>query len=269
MPDESPITDLRHTESVIRAADSDAHAELRRLLAEVDTVQQTDIDSYAHKLVDRQGAPAARSSKVKARIADLELRTIPACDEALWLLAGKVVNVLDPTVDRSILTKNLRRWAKPKVVRDPSGVLASPTTHDPLDAHRPVDVVDWVLDRIDVVERGEADQRAKEDKANRAREAKRQCDAAQAAYDREQSIRLNDEEEAMAPSAVSARHFAQQSSGSPPWPPFDRHKFLRDNDLLEDYGYVQPGQAIQAKGGRERTIEQVPAEALQPVSTPA
>jgi hypothetical protein len=260
---EDPITDLRHTEETIRAADASAHAELRKLRAEIDQAQEKDITALAEAMAERSPKvtpPKAR--KDKERIRDIEQRLIPAYDESLWLLVPKVITVLDPVVDRELLTKNLRRWAKPKTVQDPSGVLTAPRTHNPLDAHRPADICSWVIGRIEAVARGEEEQRAKESKDARQQAAKAQVDAAHAAYDREQSIHLSEEEEGMAPAAVTSRRLAQQSSGSAPWHPFDRHKWLKDNDLLDDYGYVQPGQSIQTKGGREREVPIVPASEI-------
>jgi hypothetical protein len=252
---ESAITDVRHAERVIRAADAAAHADLRKLLSEVDTRQADDITAYAEAMAERAPkVPAAKAVKDAARIKDLEQRVIPGHDEALWLLVGSTRTVLEPAVDSDWLTRQLPRWVKPKVIRDPSNILAEQHGKP-----RPADVVDWVLAGIDRVARAEEEKEAKETKDSRQKAMAAKVGAAQAAYDRARSISLSEEEAGMAPGAVASRHIAQAASGTTPWPPFNRYAWLRDNDPDNHYGYVQPGQSIQTKGGRERVIEQVPA----------
>lgn len=249
MTNNDALTDIRQTEAAIRDADTAARKQLAELLRTVDTAQQSDIDAYAQALAEGvPSVPAAKARKDKERIKDLELRVIPANDEALWLLVPKVVEAVQPSADRRLLDKNLRRWAKPKIVMDPFGVLPATRAND---TPRPADVCDWVLSRIAAVERSEARKRAEDDAEESKREATRLVNKAQAEYERGCEAALAAEEELMAPAAVVARRLRFDNGSSLPWPPFDRYAWLNREGLLDAYGYVQPGQLIQVQGKRE------------------
>jgi len=247
------LTDIRRTEATIRQTEAEVKAELADLRMNVDSAQKADVDAYAEALAAGAAAPKATASKIKERMRDIEQRVIPGLDESLWLLVPKVREAVKPDVGELYLTKNLMRWDKPDPQRRDQ---PSPTRHL---AHRPRDIVDWVLGRIAAVEATEAKQREKDDIERRKYEATKAVNLAQSEFnierDREEYESTKDN-----PTAANARNLAL--SRGAPRREFDRHAFLEREGLLDDYGYVQPGMSIQTKGGREREVEQVPASEI-------
>lgn len=248
------LTDIRSTEVTTRQTDAEVHAELADLRRKADKAQADDVAAYADAMAAGAAAPKATASKIKERMRDIEQRVIPGLDESLWLLVAKVLEALQPDVDEQILGKNLRRWQPPDPGRKDR---PAPTRYL---AHRPASIVDWVLGRIAAVERSEAEQREKDDRERRKREATRKVDAAQATYDREQSLLLAEKEARMSVTAVNAARIAANKSQTPLWPKFNRLAFLEREGLAEDYGWTQHG--ISVKGGREQRVEQVPASEI-------
>ena len=239
---ESATTDLLTIEATIRAADNAAHALLRKLRASVDDAQAKDIDAYAQALVDKQGAPKATAKDIRDKMKDLETRVIPATDEALWLLSRRAIDMLRPEAEERWLQRlraQLQRWAPPKFISDPSNVLPAPRVNDPDFAERPDDVVEWVLHGIERIERFDAQHAEEEARKERQRVAKNAVDNAQAIDEREYYRRYEEEEK------TSAR---KRHAPAPPYPGFNRFKWLQEHNLLDDYEYVQPGTVVQAKG---------------------
>jgi hypothetical protein len=241
-----PLTDIRGIEKGIRDTDAAAQQELHSLRREIDTVHVSDIANYAAALAEGVAPPKARASKVKERIRELELRTIPGLDEALWLIVPKIITAADPVVNIDFLKRQLPRWAPVKRQQDPSGVLT-----DPVGSPRPESVCDYVLAGIDKVQRSEAAQREKDDAEERKRVAATKLSAAQSEYEEVQQRLLAEREATMSPAAATTLRLHWDRTGTSPWPPFDRYKFLQREDLLSDYGYVQPGMAINVQGKRE------------------
>lgn len=253
------MTDLQETEARLQAADNSAHAELRKLRQEIETVATDDVAAYADALTEGGSLPKARAAKIKERVRDIELRVIPGIDEAMWRFVAQVRDELRPDADdnyRSLLNAELKRWQPPATGRRDQPV--QPRHLKP----RPKNIVQWVESGIGRVDRVLAEAAEKADRKERQRKATAAVNRAQAAYEREQRQHIEEEESRMTPLQRNNRQLAQQKTGSVPWRPFDRYEFLKREGLLEDYGYVQPGQTIQVQGGREQRIEQVPASEL-------
>lgn len=254
------IDDLRETEKRLRAADSSMYASLRTKRAELDTAAADDVAAASAALLAGETVPKPKAVKLHAEVRDIESRQLLAVDDALWRLVEQVVDVVEPNVDRRILTKNLLRWQPP----DPKNPnVPAQTQHL---KRRPADVVGWVLSRIAVVERSQAEQRAKDKRAELKRIATEKVNAAQAEYHRQASIAYAEEEAAMSVTARAARRVEADRSQQPLWPPFDRLAFLQREGLEADYGWTQRGVIVQ--GGREIPVEQV-ADTNPTNSTPA
>jgi hypothetical protein len=239
---EGAVTELRAIEVDIRTTDDAAQKELRKLRGDVDTVNRKDVDAYALALLDKQGAPKAAAKDIRARMKDLELRVIPACDEALWLLRDRTISSLRPDAEERWLLRlkgQLQRWAPPKFIIDPSGVLDAPRAANPAHAERPADIVAWVEHGIERIERFDEEHREEEARKDRQRAAKAAVDNAQAADEREFYRRYEEEER------TSAR---KRHAPAPPYPGFNRWKWLKDHNLLDDYEWVQSGTVVQAQG---------------------
>lgn len=254
------VDDFRKTEATIRTTETEVRQERAGLLLKVDTAAADDRRAYAEALAAGAAVPKPTSAKIKERIADIDMRVLPGCDESLWLLVDRVIEEAEPDVDLRILRKNLRRWQPP----DPGRKDQPAPTHNL--AHRPADVVDWVLDKIAAVERSQAKRAEDAERAERKREAERRVNRAQTLYNAEQQRLL---EEADARKSSAARMHAQVARQAQPWAPFDRRAFLEREGLLEAYGYVQPGQSIQVQGGNRQEVEFVPKSDLQPTATEA
>jgi hypothetical protein len=255
------VDDIRKTEATIRQTEAEVRQERAELLRKVDTAAADDRRAYAEALAAGAAVPKPTSAKIKERIRDIEQRVLPGCDESLWLLVDRVIEAVQPDVDLGILRKNLRRWQPP----DPGRKDRPAPTHNL--AHRPACVVDWVLGRIATVEASQAKRHDEAERAERNREAERRVNRAQTLYNAEQQRLL---EEADAKKSPAARMHAQVARQAQPWAPFDRRAFLEREGLLEDYGYVQPGQSIQVQGGNHQEVEFVPAsEMTNDRSTPA
>ena len=255
------IDTLKETEARLRAADSNAHASLRTKRTELETAAADDVAAASAALLAGESIPKPRAVKLHAEIRDIESRVILAVDEALWGIVAEVREAVKPDVDEQILTKNLRRWQPP----DPGRKDRPAPTHNL--AHRPADVVDWVLGKIAAVERSQAKRHDEAERAERKRAAEVAVNRAQTLYNAGQQRLL---EEADARKTPTARMHAQVSRQAQPWAPFDRRAFLEREGLLEAYGYVQPGQSIQVQGGNRQEVEFVPAsEMTNHKSTPA
>jgi hypothetical protein len=268
---EDAITDLRHTEETIRSTEAAAWQELRSLREEVETADERDVGAYAQALADRQGPPKARASKVRDSIRRIETLVLPGCDEALWLLRGRVITTLRPEADDDLLRRlgaECRRWARPQRAPDPSRVLVSQRARDPKDEVRPPDIVDWVtagIERIDALDTRLAEEEVKQERYIRARDA---VNKAQAEYNRGQQELVARQEEGNP--GLAARNQRRLSSGIPLWDDFNREAFLKREGLLSDYGFVDnAGGALIIKGGREPEVPIVPAEDAMPVGTAA
>jgi hypothetical protein len=251
---EDALTEIRKTEANIRQAEVEVRQELADLEQKEDTSAADDRAAYAEALAAGAAVPKPTSARIKDRIRDIKMRVLPGTDEALWTLVPKVVEAVGPNVNDQILTKNLRRWQRPDPGRRDQ---PSPTQHL---AHRPTSVVDWVLGRIAAVEASEAKQREEDEREERKRVATERVNRAQADYDREQSILLNEREAKMSVTARNAAVIARNKSQTPSWPKFNRLEFLEREGLVEDYGWTQHG--VSVKGGRERVVEQVPASEI-------
>jgi hypothetical protein len=254
------MTDLQETEARLYAADNSAHAELRKLRTEIDTVATDDVAAYAEALGEGQPLPKAKAAKLKDRIRDLELRVIPAVDEAMWRFAGQVREALRPDADdnyRSLLDKNLKRWDRPNTGRPDQ---PAPEQHATL--RRPTSIVSWVEAGVERVDRQLAEWDAKAEREERKRAATRAVDRAQSAYNSEQRRLLDEREAKMTPLQRNNFLIAQSRSQSPPWPDFDRRAFLEREGLLEDYEWVHGNGGFSVKGGRSIPVEQVPASEL-------
>jgi hypothetical protein len=249
------LQDLRQTEAEVRSLDAAAHRELANLRRKVDTAAVEDVDAYAQALVDRQGAPKPTSAKIAERIRDLELRTIPSADTALWLIVEKVITALDPEVGRVALARNLPRWAPPARVQDPSGIFPAPKAGRPRDERRPDDIVQWVLDAVDRVQRAEAKYQTEQDREKRKREAERRVAADKREYVRAQEQLLHDQEASMTPGQLAARS-VMLAKGGQLYPPYDSYAFLKREGLEADYNWVQPGSPF---ADRKVTVEGNPA----------
>lgn len=253
------MEDLQETQDRLQAARNSAHAELRTLRTEIETATTDDVAAYADALASGGTPPKARAQKIKERVKDLELRVIPAVDEAMWRFVATVRDELRPDADdhyRSLLNAELKRWQPPDTGRRDQP--ARPQHLKP----RPKDIVQWVEDGIKRIDSFLAEAAEKADRKERQRRAAAAVNNAQAAYDREQREALDAREAEMSPTARNAFRVAQLKSQAPPWQPFDRRAFLEREGLLEDYGWVQGGNTIEVKGGRETRIEQVPAAEL-------
>lgn len=260
------MQDLQETQDRLQAADNSAHAELRKLRQEIETVATDDVSVYADALTSGETPPKARAARIKDRVRDLELRVIPGIDEATWRFVHEVRAVLRPDADESykrLLDKELPRWQAPATGRRDQP--APPQHLKP----RPRDILAWVEAGIGRVDRFFAEAAEKAERDDRKRKATNAVNAAQAAYNGEQRRLLDEREAAMSPTARNAFAVAQAKAQTPPWPDFDRRAWLEANGLLEDYDYVQPGARIQVKGGRSTPVEFVPASDLQPASTEA
>lgn len=135
---------------------------------------------------------------------------------------------------------------------------------DPKGDPRPKDIVAWVEEGVARLRLQDEDQRIREADRRLFLEAKAAVDRAQSEHNARERQRINEAWEPASPQAKA------DTSGTRCQPkPFDRHGFLRSEHLLEAYGYVQPGMAIQTQGGREREVVQVPRSDLEPASTPA
>jgi hypothetical protein len=256
---ESVITDLQHTERIIRAADTAAQAELRTLRASVDDAQAKDVSSYAQALLDGQGPEKPTTRRIRDRMKDLETRVIPGTDEALWLLRDRVIITLRPEAEHKWLQRlraQLQRWAPPKFVSDPFNVIPAPRTEDPRHAERPPDIVQWVTDRIERIERDDAERAQQADKDERQRAMAARLLTAQGAWERafyEQEA----EEEARSP-ILAVAHATRQ--GNPLNVDEFRAKWLAKHDPHDDYGFITPGQVVQAKGDGQWDAPPAPIE---------
>ena len=227
------IDDIRKTEARLRAADSSMHAALRTKRAELATAAADDVKAASAALLAGDEVPKPRAVKLNAEARDIESRQLLAVDDALWQLVGQVVDVVKPDVDRRILAKNLLRW-QPVDPKNPN--VPAQTQHL---KRRPPDVVEWVLSRIAAVERGQAEQREKDERAERKAEAERRVNRAQSEYHREQAILYDEKEKGMTVTARTAARLQADKSQQPLWPPFDRLAFLEREGLVEDYGWTQ------------------------------
>jgi hypothetical protein len=221
------IDTLRETETRLRAADNSTHAALRKARHDLDNVRGDDRDSYAAAILAGGALPKPRAVKLREQIRDYEVRVIPGIDEALWMLARQVREAVRPDLDPSThrkLDTELRRWQPPDTY-DPSA--PAPERHL---ASRPDDIVQWVVDGIAKLERFIAEQEAEAEKDNRRKAAYKRVQVAQGVHDRAERLRVGE--------WVEAHPFTNLPPG---WPiPFDRVKFLEDEDLMADYGYVKP-----------------------------
>lgn len=221
------IDTLRETEARLRAADNSTHAALRKARHDLENVRGDDRQAYAVALLAGDSLPKARAVKLREQIRDYEVRVIPGIDEALWMLARQVRETIRPDLDPSThrtLDKELRRWQPP----DPHD-LSAPAPERHL-APRPDDIVQWVVDGIARLERFIAELEAKAETDRRKKAAYGRVQKAQSEYDRQERQRVGE--------WVESHRFANLPPG---WPiPFDRKKFLEDEGLLEDYGYVEP-----------------------------
>lgn len=267
MTDESATQDLQHTESVIRAADTAAHAELRTLRAEVDAAAWKDIDAFAQALVHRQGAPKSTAGRIRERIRDIEVRVIPGTDEALWQFRDRVITVLRPEAEEMFLKRlraQLRRWAPPKFASDPFNVLPTPRAEHPAHAERPDDIVAWVTNGIERIERDDAEREVQKDRDERQRAMAARLLTAQGAWEREFYDREREEEER---SPILAVAHATRTT-SPLNPDEFRARWLAKHDPHNDYGYVTPGQVVQVKNDRNAEAPPAPIDrSPEPVLT--
>jgi hypothetical protein len=88
------MTDLQDIEDRLQAANDSTYAELRKVRGEIDTVTTDDMAAYADALIEGGTLPRPRAAKLKARVTDLELRVIPAVDEAMWTFACRALEEL-------------------------------------------------------------------------------------------------------------------------------------------------------------------------------
>jgi len=239
------IDTLKETEARLRAADSSMHASLRTKRAELETAAADDVKAASAALLAGETVPKPRAVKLHADVRDIESRQLLAVDDALWCLVEQVVDTVKPDVDRRILAKNLLRWQKPDP-RNPN--VPAQTQHLKV---RPKDIVSWVLSRIAAVERSQAERRAEDEIAERKAEATRRVNLAQSEYHRQQAAAYAEEEARMSVTARTAARLQADKNQQPLWPPFDRLAFLRREGLEADYGWMQCGQHIEAKGSRE------------------
>ncbi|MHB8240681.1 MAG: hypothetical protein ACYDHN_01700 [Solirubrobacteraceae bacterium] len=242
------IDDLREVEARLRAADSSMHASLRTKRAELETAAADDVAAASAALLAGDEVPKPRAVKLNAEARDIESRQLLAVDDALWQLAGQVREVLRPGADpdyRRRLDRQLLRWQKP----DPKNPNVPPQTQHL--KRRPKDVVAWVEQGVENIDRGIEEQRVKDEIAERKAEATRRVNEAQADYHRAQAIAYAEEEARMSVTARTAARLRADKNQQPLWPPFDRLAFLRREGLEADYGWVQGGQHIEAKGSRE------------------
>ncbi len=221
------IEDLKETEVRLRAADNGAHASLRTERRELENVRGDDRNAFAEAILAGDTLPKPRAVKLRETIRDLEVRVIPGIDEALWMLARQVREAIRPDLDPSThrkLDTELRRWQPPD-----THDLSAPVPERHL-APRPDDIVQWVVDGIAKLERFIAEQEAKAETDRRKKAAYGRVQKAQGEHDRKELQRVGE--------WVEAHPFTNLPPG---WPiPFDRKKFLEDEGLLEDYGYVEP-----------------------------
>jgi hypothetical protein len=221
------IDTLRETEARLRAAENGSYASLRAKKRDLESVRGDDRDAYAAATLAGDTLPKPRAVKLREQIRDYEVRVIPAIDEALWMLARQVRETIRPDLDPAThekLDTELRRWQPP----DPRDLSApAPTQHL---APRPDDIVQWVVDGIAKLERFIAEQEAKAEKDRRKKAAYDRVQVAQGVHDRAERARVGE--------WVEEHPFSNLPAG---WPiPFDRKKFLEEEGLLEDYGYVEP-----------------------------
>jgi hypothetical protein len=258
------LANIRSTEATIRTTEAEVREELADLKRRVDTAVVDDQRAYAEALAAGVAVPKPTSATMKDRIRDIEQRVLPGTDAALWMLVDDVVQEVEPPVDPGILRKNLLRWQPP----DP-GLRDRPTPTRHL-AHRPGDVVDWVLGRIEAVEVTEAKQRRKDEDEALHREAERRVNYAQAEYVREQTIAYEESLAAMSVTAAFSTRLADSKRGYDPWPPFDRKAFLDREGLTLAYNWVQGGQHIEVKGNRAAVsaMHAGPARELAPDTGP-
>ncbi len=326
------MTDLQDTEARLQAANDSTYAELRKLRGEIDTVTTDDVAAYAEALAEGSALPKPRATKLKERVKDLELRVIPAIDEAMWAFAcrardelrrhvplgpeqqarwdeldhrlsgledkkheltGRRIHLLRAEGQRSGLVlgpekqsqlaeletelagltnheqdailreqldadrdlgnryeNQLKRWQPPDTNRRDQ-----PTIPQHMQK-RPKSILAWVENGVALMERELDAEFVRHKKTERQRAAARAVGLAQTAYNKEQQAKLAEEESHMTQQALNDRSLARARNGNPPWPEFNRYLWLRDHNLLDDYGYVQRGAVVQVKGGNERRIEQ-------------
>jgi DNA-binding protein H-NS len=258
------LAEIRSTEATIRTTEAEVREELADLKRKVDTAVVDDQRAYASALAAGAAVPKPTSAKMKDRIRDIEQRLLPGTDAALWLLVDDVVLEIKPPVDPRILRKNLLRWNPPDAgLRD----RPAPTRHL---AHRPADVVKWVLGRIAAVETLEVRQRRRADDEALHRDAERRVNAAQAEYVRKESIAYEESLNAMSVTAANAARLKDSKSPTAPWIPFDRKAFLDREGLTAAYNWVQGGQHIEVRGKPEAVaaMHAGPARELAPDTGP-
>jgi hypothetical protein len=326
------MTDLQETDARLQAANDSTYAELRKLRGEIDTVTTDDVAAYAEALAEGGTLPKPRATKLKERVKDLELRVIPAIDEAMWAFACRARDELRRHVPLG--PEQQARWDELdhrlsgledkkhelcarrihmlRVEGQRSGLVLGPekkaqlaqleaeleslTNHEQdailreqLDADRnlgnryatqlkrwqppdtnrrdqpaipqhmekrPKSILAWVENGVAVMDRELDKNAAQHLKDERQRAAARAVDAAQGEYNREQQRLLSEHQETMSPEARGSQIAQQERMQTPPWPEFNRYRWLREHDLLDDYGYVQRGAVVQVKGGNEQRIEQ-------------
>lgn len=257
------VTDLRAAEARIREDEADALAELAESRRGLETAGRDDREAYAASLIAGETPPKEpRTPKLVATIRDIEKRVLPGVDDALWKLAQDARETIRGDVE-VVAFRTMRRWDPPHTVNDPSQPAA--TWHG---QPRPADVVAWVEHLHGLIVQDVARAEVERDKDERFKAAKSRVDRAQAEYIAEQDRLLDERLNEMQPGPRQHR-IASLNAGALPYPPFDRRAFLEREGLLEDYGYVQPGAAVQVKGGNRQEVEFVPREDLQPAATEA
>jgi hypothetical protein len=221
------IDTLRETEKRLRAVDSSSHGALRKAKRELENVRGDDRDAYAVALLAGDTLPKPRAVKLHEQIRDYEVRVIPGIDQALWLFARQVREAIRPNLDPAThrqLDTQLKRWQPPD-----AHDLSTPAPTQHLD-RRPDDIVQWVADGIRNLEQFISEHEAKAEKDRRQKAAQARVNQAQAEHNRIEGKRVGE--------WVEAHPHSNLPSG---WPvPFNRAKFLEDEDLMDDYGYVKP-----------------------------
>ncbi len=239
-------TELRNREAEIRSEDDKAKTTLRDLREKVDAAHEDDVKAYGQALAYGQSPPKATASHIRDQIKRTETLVIPGLDEALWNLRDMTIGALRPDADPKWLLRlrsQLQRWSIP-AAQDPFGILPGQRSEDPANARRPDDIVEWVEQRIETVERGDAERAAQEDRDERQRAMASRVRTAQGAWEREFYEREAEEEERNPSLAVL--HATRNSS--PLNPAEFRAKWLATHDPNDDYGYVTPGATVQAQG---------------------
>lgn len=241
------IDDLKATEARIREAEADALVELAGAKAALETAGRDDREAYAAALTAGESPPdEARTPGLIATIRDVEKRVLPAVDDALWQLAQDAREAIrEGGIIEVAAFKQMRRWALPHAVNDPSQPAAM--RHG---ATRPPDVVAWVAHMHGLIVQAIAKADAERKKDERFKEAKRRVDRAQSEYEAEQDQLLNESLDGLPPGARLQR-IASFNAGARPYPEFNRYAFLKAEGLLEDYRWVQPGSTIRVLGGNQ------------------